>query len=265
MMNTWTHIIGISGLALMALIMHIYIRDDVNVKHLDVARFYTMERVRGDVGSAKQLLANEDTWLSSGCRSPVNQSLATSNACVDERRALRNKILAAMNCFTYSSQVCSYLRNITSGIIQNRTYGATTNAIGRSFVGTVPNMGSLTYRQLLYNAVTNAPYLFHNSYRAAQSENFYVLRSILYGLIVYVVLANILVHAFDHWQTKVEWTRRLLIRILVFSLGTVLPASLFFIGGPGSAFTVLVGIWLPSLIVLLYYEAFLDATITRPW
>jgi hypothetical protein len=26
-----------------------------------------------------------------------------------------------------------------------------------------------------------------------------------------------------------------------------------------------VGIWLPSLIVLLYYEAFLDATITRPW
>ena len=263
MMNTWTHLLATTVLALLALIIHSMIRNDGNVKSLDVARYYTMVRERGDISAAKQLVSSEDSWLSSACRASVSVPLPTTNACVEERRALRNRILAAMNCFSYSSQVCSYLRNITAGIIQNRTISGTVTAVGRSLAGTVPNQGSLTYRQLLYNAIEQAPYLFRNSYRAEQSENSYVLRTVLYSFVAWAILANILVHTID--QYHMGWGKRLAMRILVFSLATFVVPFFFLLSGMGSFFTAGLGIWIPGLIVLLYYEAFLDATITRPW
>lgn len=259
MMNTWTHLLATTVLALLALIVHSMIRNDGNVKALDVSRYYTMVRERGDISAAKQLVSSEESWLSSACRASVSQALPTTNACVEERRALRNKILDAMRCFSYSSQVCSYLRNITAGIIQNRS----NTAVGRSLSGTVPNQGSLTYRQLLYNAIEHAPNLFRNSYRAEQSENSYVLRTVLYSFVAWAILANLLVHTID--QYRMGWGKRLAMRILVFSLTTFVVPFFFLLSGMGSFFTAGLGIWIPGLIVLLYYEAFLDATITRPW
>ncbi len=263
MMNTWTHLLATTALAFMAVIIHVMIRNDASVRPLDTARYYTMVRERGDVGAAKQLVSNDDNWLSAACRPNVSKALPTTDPCVEERRALRNKILAAMNCFTYSSQVCSYLRNITAGIIQNRTVTGTTYAMGRSLAGTVPNQGTLTYRQLLYNAIEQAPFLFHNSYRAAQADDSYVLRTVLYNFVVFAILGNILVHFLD--QYHMSWGKRLVMRIIVFSLTTFLVSFLFLLSGMGSFFTAGVGVWVPGLLVLLYYEAFLDATITRPW
>jgi hypothetical protein len=263
MMNTWTHLFAASGLALMALIMHTSIRNNDNIRPLDTVRYYTMVRERGDVNGAKSLVSSEDAWLSLACRPGVNKTLPTSDACIDERRTLRNKILGAMNCLTYSSQVCSYLRTITAGIIQNKTISGTTYAVGRTLTGTVPNMGTLTYRQLLYNAIENAPLLFHNAYRAAQSEDSFVLRTILYNTVVFSILANILVHMID--TREMAWGSRLIMRILVFSLSTVLLMFLFLVNNAGSSMTAILGIWAPSFVVLLYYEAFLDQSIARPW
>jgi hypothetical protein len=261
-MNTWTHLLASGGLALMALIIHAAIRNDQNTSALDVARYYTMTRERGDVNLAKQALGNDDAWLRTECRTNVSKPIATTDACVLERRALRNKILGAMNCFAYSSQMCSYLRTVTAGIVQNKTIGGTELTIGRSLTGIVPGT-SINYRQLLYNAVEKAPLLFHNSYRAAQKDDFYVLHTILYTLVAFAIFGNILVHYFDTYA--MSWSNRLIMRILVLGLSTLFVSFMFLINAGGAAFTVIAGIWLPAVIVLIYYEAFLDASITRPW
>jgi hypothetical protein len=262
MLNTWSHIIITFSLALMILLVNISIRNDTNTRPLDTARYYTMVRERGDVAGARALLDSETGWLSSACRAAQNKTLLT-DSCVAERKTLRDTILSKMNCFTYSSQVCSYLRNLTAGLIQTRTYGGTTYYVGKSLAGNVPGYTALTYRQLLQGAVDNAPYLFHNAYRAAQSDDFYVLRTVLYGLIIYTIFANLIVHAIDEYH--MSWSYRLTTRILVFCLVTFVPTIAFLAGGMAASLTVLLGIWAPAVVILLYYEAFLDATITRPW
>lgn len=262
MANTWTHIFAALTLALMALIIHITIRNDTNVRLLDVARYYTLTRERGDVGGALSLLDSEQSWLTQGCRAAINQT--ASNACIVERTALRNAILDKMKCFTYSSQVCSFLRNITSALVQTKAYGGANYFVGKALVAPPASMGSVTFREIFRNAINNAPYLFHNAYRAVQSDEFYVLRTILYSLVVFSILGNLLVHYFDQNQ-NMTWSRRLLLRILLFSLSTLLIMVAFLINNSGSVLTVMLGIWAPALLVLLYYEAFLDASITRPW
>jgi hypothetical protein len=262
MMNTTSHLIAATALFALTLVIHILIRNDTNTRPLDTARYYTLVREKGDVSLARSYLDSENTWLSQPCRGAINVTDRTNN-CVVERRNLRDSILNAMKCMAYSSQVCSYLRNITSGLIQNRTYGVTSYAVGRSLVGTVQGQGALTYRQLLQNSLDNAPLLFHNSFRAAQSEDFYVLRTGLYNLIVFTIIANLLVHYFD--QEQMSWTKRLIMRILVFLLATLVANFFFLINYWGSALTLLGGIWAPALIVLFYFEAFLDDSITRPW
>lgn len=261
MLNTSSHIFATIALAAMALIIHIMIRNDTNTKALDITRFYTMTRERGDVNSARALLDGEDRWLTTQCKQALNTT--TLAGCAQTRRELRDGILSYMKCFAYSSQVCNYLRNLTSGLIQNRTYGATVYFVGRSLVGTVPGMGTLTYRQLLLNALDNAPLLFHNSFRASQTDDFYVARTALYTLVACTILANLLVHYFD--QFPMGWTKRLLLRLLWFMLATLLPLIIFLASAGGSALILLVGVWMPAVVILVYYEAFLDATITRPW
>ena len=80
---------------------------------------------------------------------------------------------------------------------------------------------------------------------------------------MFAILGNIVVHYLD--QFEMTWGRRLTMRIVFFALSTFLVPFIFLLGGMGSFFTVGLGIWLPGLVVLLYYEAFLDASITRPW
>ena len=265
MMNTWTHAFATLSLALMALIIHIMMRSQNTVKALDDTRLYSMVRFRGDVDAAKSLLSSETAWLSDACRPSVSQTLPTTNTCVEERRRLRNGILNAMGCFSYGSQVCSYLRNITAGIIQNRTVLGTPSAIGRDLSGTSTIAGGITYRQLLLDAIDKAPVLFYNSYRAEAPE-YFIARSVLYTIVIFAILGNLLVHILDHSWRDMTWFVRLTTRLSVFAvLVFLIPLILMGIAGVNSFFVVMLGIWLPSLIVLLYYEMFLDPTITRPW
>lgn len=262
MMNTWSHFLAAAALAIFALTIHILMRNDNNTKALDTARYYTMKRLPGDRNAARAFVDDEAQWPSLACQAAVNTS-NTADACVVARRALRNGILFRMQCFEYNSQVCMYLRTITAGIIQNRTLGATTFFTGRSLLGTVPNMGTLTYRQLIRDAIGKAPLLLHSSFKASQDTDFYVLRTVLYTLVALAILANLVVHILD--QYAMTWTSRLYTRILNFLFWTGVPAGCLMIGAMGSATTVFLCIWLPATIVLIYYEAFLDASITRPW
>jgi len=265
MLNKWTHLVAAIALVITAMIIHLMIRNNANVESLDKARYYTMRRFKGDIDGAKALLSNDDTWLSTPCRASVSFALPTTNACVEERRALRNKILNAMGCFQHNSQVCTYLRNITAGIIQNRTINGNTTAVGRSLTGSVTttNKGTITYRQLLFNAVEKAPLLFHNSFRADETDDNYVLRTALYNFIALSILGNILVHIFDTWE--MSWGTRLTMRLTIFLATTFLVNFLYLLGATGSLLTAFLAIWLPGLVVLVYFEAFLDHTIVRPW
>lgn len=262
MMNTSSHFFAATALVITAAVIHGLMRTDNNTKALDIARYYTMKRVTGDVDGAKAIVDDDTKWPTAACQAAFNTSSA-SDACMLARRALRDGILLKMNCFAYNSQVCTYLRNVTAGIVQNRTVGGLTQFYGRSLVGVVPGQSSLTYRQVIRTAIEKAPLLFHASYKASQADDFYVLRTGLYNLVAFTIFANLVVHILD--ERQMSWSSRLTMRFLVFMLATLLPTGLFLIGSLASAMTLLVAIWLPSLIVLFYYEAFLDASITRPW
>lgn len=262
-MNIQSHIVASLVLVVMALIIHPSIRNDTNTRALDTIRYYTMKRMPGDLSAARALVESEDKWLTLNCQAAQNKT-SFSDACVVERKALRDSILAKMNCMSYNSQLCNYLRNLTSGLIQNKTYGGTSYAVGKALSGFVPGQSTLTYRQVLWNALNNAQYLFRGNFKATQADDFFVLRTILFNLIVYPVLGNLLVHYIDH-QYQMSWTYRLVARIVVHSLFSIVPTALFLIGAGGATVTAIVGIWLPAFIILIYYEAFLDATITRPW
>jgi hypothetical protein len=58
---------------------------------------------------------------------------------------------------------------------------------------------------------------------------------------------------------------RLLVRLLVFLALTLIPTIVFLASAGGSTIVLLVGIWVPAVVILLYFEAFLDATVARPW
>lgn len=266
MINIWSQLTACFGLSIMALIIHVLVHNDGNVGKLDFARYYTMTRDKGDSGGARYLLESEQGWLKEACRVNLSKAFSAVGAgdeCIQLRIALRNGILDKMKCLSYNSQSCAYLRTITAGIIQNKTISGTITVVGRSLVGTVPGQGSLTYRQLLLNAVDNAQLLFHNSYRAAQDNDYFVFRTILYNLVVFTIFANMVVHYLDTYE--MSWTRRLLTRILVFSFSSLLSIFVFLSTSSGNTITTLVGIWLPALFVLVYFEAFLDHTVTRPW
>ena len=262
MTNTWSHLFAATALAILALVVHYLMRSDNNTRALDTARYYTLKRVPGDRAAARAIVDDDAQWPSVACQAAVNTT-TTGDACVVARRALRNGILSRMRCFEYNSQVCMYLRTVTAGIIQNRTLGSTNFFIGRSLTGTVPNQGTLTFRQLLRDAISKAPILFHDSFKASQDSEFYVLRTVLYNLVAWTILANLVVHVGD--QRPMSWTTRLTMRIAVFMTFTAIPTFILVIGAWGTLTTVLLWIWFPALLVLFYYEAFLDASITRPW
>lgn len=262
MMNTSTQFIAATALVITASVIHGMMRADNNTGALDIARYYNMKRVPGDVDAAKAIVDDDTKWPSTACQAALNTT-NSQDACVVARRELRNSILFRMNCFGYNSQVCMYLRNITAGIVQNRTVGGSAVFVGRSLSGTVPGQGTLTYRQVIRTALERAPLLFHPSYKAAQADNFFVLRTSLYTLIVFVVVTNLFVHIMD--EREMAWRYRLLMRLLLFILFTLLPTILIHINNWSSLVTVLVLIWIPALLILIYFEAFLDASITRPW
>ena len=126
-MNKWSHFLAALGLAIMAFVIHILVRNDSNVIKLDTVRLYTMTR---DKGSPSMALSAISTWPGTDdCAKRTNLTIpaagdATIAACVTSRTTLRKNILDAMKCDIYNSQVCTLLQKIMNGIISsNTTFG----------------------------------------------------------------------------------------------------------------------------------------------
>ena len=265
-MNKWSHFFAAFALATTALIVHFIIRNNSNVRPLDTIRFYTMVREKGDVNAAVALL-NQVTYLDAACAKMTNMTQpsggdATILACKTARETLRTNVLLQMRCNKYSSQVCSYLQKVLTGVLRVNTVGGSTRYYGKDLTAVAPGT-SLTYREVLIKAITEAPNLLHNAYWAKEDRDFVMARTILYNLIASATFANIIVHILD---TLYDWSAnwRLGMRVIVFGL-SFLPSCLFLIGEGGASTILFVGIILPAMVNLLYFEWFLDETIVRPW
>lgn len=265
-MNKWSHLIAALGLATMAFVINILVRNDSNVNKLDTVRFYTMVREKGDVTAAQSYL---NTWtLTDPCAKMTNLSTpplgdATILACQTARRDLRVNILNAMKCNLYSSQVCNVMQKVMAGIISvnNSVTGAFFQ--GKDLTAKAPGY-DLTFKQVIYNTIQDAPNVLHNAFWAKQESQFIVLRTILYNLITISILANLLVHISDTMPGW-GWNYRLGMRVGIFLISFVLSNIFLFSNFSATATIVLLGIFTPAIINLIYFELFLDDTIDRPW
>ena len=264
-MNKWSHFIAALALAIMVFVIHILVRNDNNVNKLDVVRFYTMVRERGDTGLALTYLNPQNMGLTDACAklTTLNATDGTTVTCRTARITLRDNILNALNCNKFSSQMCSFVQRVTGSIIQsNRTIGGFLNYQGRDLTSKVPGY-DLTYRQAIYNAVQEASSLLHNGFTAKQDTGFIVLRTTLYNLIAITTLANILVHISDTMPGW-SWTWRLGMRVGYFAV-SFLIGIIGVYTNPGSTLITIVLIFIPALVSLIYFEIFLDDPDVRPW
>jgi hypothetical protein len=268
------HLIVTLALALTTMSLHIIIQGNASGKSLDTARLYTMVREPGDTQNALELL-NDEKWLTPACQAMTDLSVDTP--AVDDCRALRvslrDLILEHLKCTLYSSQVCSYIRLVVSSLARNTTQPPELidpddpdlgyKVMGMNLAGK-PTGWEEEYRQILYEAVEEAPKLFHSSYRAMQSNSFIVMRSMLYNLIGFAILGNFIVHVLDSY-TRIEknlWSRFLVLLGGFFSTFFVSSVYVFWNSG---AWGPLMLIALPAFFNLLYFEMFLDPTMVRPW
>lgn len=264
-MNKWSHFLAALGLAIMAFVIHVLVRNDTNVNKLDTVRLYTLVRDRGNVGTALSFLT---AWtISDDCARRTNLTVPSGGdplsigTCAASRRTLRENILNAMKCDIYNSQVCTLLQRIVNGIISsNTTFGA--NVQGRDLTAKAPGY-DLTFRQVIQNSVQEATNTVHNAFFARQERDWIVLRTSIYNLIALSVLANIMVHIFDAMPGW-AWNWRLGMRVVVFLVSFFVSIILAF-ASSGSILFLFIGIFLPAIINLLYFELFLDDSIVRPW
>jgi hypothetical protein len=263
-MNKWSHLIAALALATMVFVIHILIRTDSNVNKLDVVRFYTMQREKGDVTTALSYLTPTNAALTDACARLTNLSgtEASTIACLTARRAVRDNVLNAMKCNKYSSQVCSYLQRMLGGIVSANKTISNTWFQGRDLTAKVPGY-DLTFRQAIYNAVKEAPNILHNAFTAKQDNNLVVLRTILYNMITITVFANIVVHVSD-MMPGWSWRWRLAMRVGYFVASFFLSIIFLFVN-PGSATIVCLLIFVPAFVSLVYFEIFLDDPDERPW
>lgn len=265
-MNKWSHLLAALALASLAFIIHILIRTDNNVNKLDVVRFYTLQREKGDVNTALSYLTSTYSGLTDSCARMTNLSLPDANtiACLAARKGVRDNVLNAMKCNKFSSQVCSYLQKMLSVVVSaNRSSppGFVWNQ-GKDLTAKVPGY-DLTFRQAVYNAVQEAPNILHNAFWAKQDTNFVVLRTILYNMITITVFANIVVHVSD-MMPGWSWRWRLGMRVGYFAISFLL-SIIFLFANTGSATIVIALIFAPAFVSLLYFEIFLDDPDERPW
>ena len=249
----------------MAFVIHVIVRNDSNVNKLDTIRFYTMVREKGNVGGALGYLSS---WsLSDDCARTTNLTIPSSGdttvirACNQARRDLRTNILNSMKCDVYNSQVCALLQKVMNGVINfNYTLGG--NLQGRDLTSKPPGY-DLTYRQIIYNSVQEAPNVMHNAFYAKQEKDWILLRTTIYNLITLSVLANIVVHISDSMPGW-SWNWRLGMRVGYFLISFFLSIILAF-ANSGSMSILFIFIFTPAIINLIYFELFLDDTVVRPW
>ena len=263
-MNKWSHLLAAVALAVMAFVIHILVRNDSNVNKLDVVRFYSMVREKGDVSLALTYLNTQNAGMNDACARLTNLSLpdAPTVACRATRLAVRDNILNAMKCNQFSSQVCSFLQRMVGGIIAANRTATFTWFQAKDLTAKVPGH-DLTFRQAIQNAVQEAPNLLHNAFWAKQDTQFIVLRTTLYNLITITILANIIVHLSDA-MTMWSWHWRLAMRVGYFIASFLLSIIGVYTNG-GSATIVCLLIFLPAAVSLIYFELFLDDPDMRPW
>lgn len=263
-MNKWSHFIAALALAIMVFVIHIMVRNDNNVNKLDTVRFYTLVREKGDVGLALTYLNTQNAGMNDACAKQTNLSLADAAtvACRATRQTVRDSILTAMKCDKLSSQVCAYIQKLVAGLISANRTASNVWAQGKDLTSKVPGY-DLTYRQALYNAVQEAPNLLHNGFWAKQDNSFVVLQTTLFTLIAVTTLANIFVHISDTMPGW-SWKWRLAMRVGYFVISFLLSIIGVY-SNSGSAVIIVVYIFIPALISLLYFELFLDDPDVRPW
>lgn len=254
-MNKWSHLLAAFALAVMAFVIHILIRADNNVNKLDVVRLYTMVREKPDVSLALSYLGPVLINLPDlACV----QHLAPTTTCLAAKKLLRNNILNAMRCDKYTSQMCSYL-----GKVLNAVVSSTGTSKDLAVTTKIPGQGDTTYRQALYNAIQDAPNILHNGFTAKQDKGFIVLRTVLYNLITITALANIVVHISDTMPGW-SWRWRLAMRVGYFLISFILSIIGLF-SDTGTTLIVVVGMFIPAFISLIYFEIYLDDPDERPW
>jgi len=247
----------------MAFVIHVMVRNDNNVNKLDTVRLYTMVREKGNVASALSYISS---WtLSDACAKTTNLTLQAGNSdlllCSTGRRDLRNNILNAMKCDVYNSQVCAALQKILTGVAG---YNTTNTGIlqGKDLTAKPPGY-DLTYKQIIYNSVQEAPNVLHNAFYAKQEKDWILLRTTIYNLIALSVLANIVVHIVDSMPGW-SWNWRLGMRVGLFLVSFFVSIILAF-ASSGSIAILFIGIFTPAIINLIYFELFLDDSEVRPW
>jgi hypothetical protein len=265
-MKEWAHLITASGLALMSTILFIMTQNNENTRPLDVARFYTMKRAKGDTDAALNYVKDQKLWPSEQCQAMMN--LSTDAACLKARVDIRDNILHHMKCTQFGSQACSYLRLTLRALARNSTVRSIPGnplspllVVGTNLKLKAPNGES--FGQIFENIINDAPKLLHGGVKAVQSDNTLILRSILYNLITMSILANLITHVADKWMVKQDGWVRAAVRSLTFAL--VFGISLIFLYWHKGAAMVLLVIAAASLVTLVYFEMFLDKTIIRPW
>lgn len=249
----------------MSFILFIMTRNNDNTRPLDVARFYTMQRAKGDTDAALRYIQDPKLWPSEPCQALTN--LSTDAACMKVRVDIRDNILHHMKCTQFESQACSYLRLTLRALARNSTVRSVPSnplspllVVGVNLQLKAPNGES--FGQIFQNIIKDAPKLLHGGVKAVQSDDTLILRSMLYNLITMSILANLITHIADTWVTQDGWTRAI-VRSLTFFI--VFATSLLFLIMNQGAVMVLLVITAASLVTLVYFEMFLDRTIVRPW
>lgn len=265
-MKEYAHLLAALALTTLSISVLIVTQSQDNARPLDTARMYTKRWIKPDITSALHEVRHDSTFLDNDARCMALTNLSTDAVCLDDRQDKRDAILKYMQCTEYGSQMCSYLRLVLQALAWTSTTERVGNAssafkvFGANLKTTATPAGE-TYRQMLYRAIEQAPMLFHGAFQAEESDGTIVLRSSLYTFVALAILANILVHIVDAVDKNmyVRVATRAVMVILVF-----FPAFVFFAMHTGTAMVF----WLifgAGLLNLLYFEAFLDPTIVRPW
>lgn len=261
-MNKWSHLLAALALAIMTFTIHIFIRADSNVNKLDKVRLFTLARQKGDVGLALTYLNPQNPGMSDACAMRTNLSASDATACRTTRESARTNILKALQCDKYTSQVCSFAQRMVNVIITSNKTATNTWYQGKDLTAKLPN-SETTFRQAVYNGIEQATFLLHNAFVAKQDKAYVVLRTTLYDLITITTLANIVVHISDAMPGW-AWKWRLLMRVGWFVASFILSIIGVF-SESGAVIIVIVLIFIPAFITLIYFELFLDDPDMRPW
>jgi hypothetical protein len=260
-MNQWSHFLAALALAIMTFTIHIFFRNDSNVKQLDKVRLFSLVRQKGDVGLALTYLNPQNPGMSDACATRTNLSSADAS-CRTFRENARTNILKALQCDKFHSQVCSFTQTMVNAIVAGNRTASNFWFQSKDLTARLPN-SDVTFRQAIYNGIEQATFLLHNAFVAKQDKAYVVLRTTLYDLITITTLANIVVHISDAMPGW-SWKWRLVMRVGWFIISYILSIIGIF-SESGAVIIVVVFIFIPALIALIYFELFLDDPDVRPW